>query len=569
MTEQPGWLPSPNTGLAEVLDALAEAVTIRDSDHRIIYANRAALDHMGFSTLEEIQRTPPQSILEDYVVHDESGREVTMEDIPSVRLLAGLEASPLLIRTVHRATGEMGWQVLKATLMRDEHGDPLATVTIIEDVTTEKLVEQRERFLARATDTLMSSIDYEETLRNIAWLAVPEIADWCAVDLLDEDGRRQHVVVAHADAQKLGLAERLRRFEPRQETATERIARTGVTELYNDISEEMLSQSAINDEHRELLLAVGFRSVLIVPLTARGRTLGVMTLVNSDSLRRFEESDKEFAEGLAARAAIAVDNARLATSRRDIAITLQCSLLPDAVPAIEGWEVATMYRAASDSDEVAVGGDFYDFIRSPAGWIVLLGDVTGRGVRAAAMTSLVRHGARFLGRDEECPSAILTRLDEALRDQPVLSLCTALCVRLAPDHIVLSSAGHPPPLVVSDDGEVRELHGTGPLLGGWAESSWEDHTVAVGPEETLLLFTDGVTDTRGERERFGAARLRELLTRHAGESPQGLLHRLEEALEHFEVSGRSDDTGAVALRALPTGRPPGDLEAVGRRSGPA
>ena len=286
-----------------------------------------------------------------------------------------------------------------------------------------------------------------------------------------------------------------------------------------------------------------------MPLRARGRTLGVLSLVTAESLRRFDEGDKEFAEQLAGRAAVAVENARLATARRQIAETLQRSLLPDAVPSIPGWEVATMYRPASVSDEVEVGGDFYDFFETPAGWIVLLGDVTGRGVEAASMTSLVRHGARFLAKQEHSPSRILERVDEALRERRGLSLCSALCVRLeAPDRFVMSSAGHPAPLLVRDDGRVREINGAGPLLGGWEGSAWEDRTVIVRPGETLLMYTDGVTDTRGEAERFGAFRLRRLLADHAGASPAELLARLGAALDGFQAEGHSDDTGAVALR---------------------
>jgi PAS domain S-box-containing protein len=538
-------------GLTDILDAMAEAVTIRDPDHHIVYANRAALDHMGFASVAEIQRRAPGSIMDDYVVEDENGRKVTMDQIPSVRLLSGdQEVEPLLIRTIERSTGVVKWQVLKASLLNDAHGKPVASVMIIEDVTRGKQAELRERFLAQVTDTLMSSIDYAETLGNVAWLAVPEIADWCAVDLLDEQGGREQVVVAHTDEAKLQLAERLRlrQSEYPEETGTERVARTGVPELYNDITDEMLVQGAIDEDHLALLRAVGFRSALVVPLRARGRTLGVMTLVNSESLRRFDEGDQEFAQQLAGRAAIAVDNARLATSRREIAETLQRSLLPDADPEIEGWDVATIYRPASMSGEVEVGGDFYDFIETDRGWVVLLGDVTGRGVEAATLTSLVRHGARFLAKDGLGPSSILTRVDQALRERPELSLCTALCLRLEDDTVTLSSAGHPAPLIVGDDGSVRELGGTGPLLGGWEESAWTDQIVDVGENETLVMYTDGVTDTRGESGRFGTASLRDVLAANAGKPPAQLLAALEAALDEFQVAGRSDDTGAVALR---------------------
>jgi serine phosphatase RsbU (regulator of sigma subunit) len=544
-------LGARDLGLVEILDSLAEAVTIRNQTG-ILHANRAAFESMGFGTLEEMLARGAGSIIEDYIVQDEEGRPLTMADVPSVRQLAGEPGDPLLMRTVHRRTGEVKWDLLKSTLLTDDSGEPIATVTIIEDVTAQKIAELRERFLVRATETLMSSLDYQETLRNVAWLAVPELADWCAVDLVDESGRRQQVVAAHPDPQKLVLAEQLRRYEPDPpdpEPGIGRVIRTGVSELYPDITDEIIQAGAQDEEHLQLLREVGFRSALIVPLRARGRTHGVLTLVNAESMRRFHERDRDFAEQIADRAAIAVENARLATGRREIAITLQRSLLPDAVPRIPGWDVATMYRAASASDEVEVGGDFYDFFPTASGWIVLLGDVTGRGVEAAAMTSLVRHGARFLAKQEHVPSAILARLDEALREQSGLSLCSALCVRLGDGHFVMSSAGHPPPLVVRDDGRIREIGGSGPILGGWEDSVWEDRDIRVGPDETLLMYTDGVTDTRGASERFGAGRLRRLLAEHARSSPAQLLETLQATLDDFQTEGHADDTGAVALRA--------------------
>ncbi|HZU61272.1 MAG TPA: PP2C family protein-serine/threonine phosphatase, partial [Solirubrobacteraceae bacterium] len=184
------------------------------------------------------------------------------------------------------------------------------------------------------------------------------------------------------------------------------------------------------------------------------------------------------------------------------------------------------------------------------GWIVLLGDVTGRGVEAAAMTSLVRHGARFLAKEEHRPSRILARLNEALREQPGLSLCSALCARLEGDRAIMSSAGHPAPLIVRDDGRIREIGSPGPLLGGWEGTRWQDRAVILGPEETLIMYTDGVTDARGEHERFGGHRLRRVLKDHAGASPRELLDRLEAALNGFQVQGQADDTGAVALRPV-------------------
>ena len=540
-------------GFGEILDALAEAVTIRDSHHHILYANRAALHQMGFSSLADMQRTPPEAIFADYLVHDEHGGELTMDQIPSVRLHAGQPAEPLVLRTIHRTTGELRWELLKASPIHDADGRLLATAMIIEDITRERLAELRDRFMANASDTLMSSLDYEETLRNVAWLAVPEIADWCVVELVDERGARQQIVVAHRDPAKLELARRLRQFEPEELQADRgvgRVLRTGASEIYQNIPDDVLVQAAVNQEHLSLLRAVGFRSVVLAPLMVGGRALGVMTLVNAESMRRFDEDDREFAEQVAARAAIAVENARLATARRQTATTLQRSLLPDVVPRIEGWNVATLYRAARAAVEVEVGGDFYDFFRTDDGWLVLLGDVTGKGVEAAALTSLVRHGGRFLSRYERSPSQILAGLNEVLSEQPGLWLCTALCARLQPGEAVIASAGHPAPLVIRDDGRVREIGAVGPILGAWHGKSSIDRTVPITADETLFVYTDGVIDTRGAHERFGLARLKQALRDAAGRGPDEMLSHLEAELERFQVGAQADDTAALALRPV-------------------
>ena len=220
-----------------------------------------------------MQRTPPEAIFADYLVHDEHGDELTMDQIPSVRLLAGEPAEPLVLRTIHRTTGELRWELLKAAPLHDADGRLLAAVTIIEDITRERLAELRDRFMAHASETLMSSLDYEETLRNVAWLAVPEIADWCVVELVDERGARQQIVVAHRDPAKLELAERLRQFEPEEldpDRGVGRVLRTGASELYQDIPDDVLVQAAVNDEHLEPA-AVGRVSLgrCSSPLTAR------------------------------------------------------------------------------------------------------------------------------------------------------------------------------------------------------------------------------------------------------------------------------------------------------------
>jgi serine phosphatase RsbU (regulator of sigma subunit)/PAS domain-containing protein len=538
------------TRLEAIVGTLADAVTIRDLSGRLIYANETALRMLDLAPREDISQRDPVALFNEFVVSDEYGNPLSLDALPSVRLLSGQDPEPLLLRFVPAAGGEEEWRLLKATPLYGAGGELEAAVTVIEDVTTSKRAELRSRFLSRASEILASSLEYEETLRNVAWLAVPEIADWCAVDLLDEHGGRQAVVAAHRDPAKVKLAERLRemqsgRLDPARGLGATLL--TGQAQLLEVISMAEVETAARSEEHRELLRAVAPRSAVVVPMRAGRRLLGAMTLVSAESGRQFTSEDVNFAQQIAARAAVAVENARLYTERSRIAAVLQRSLLPEALPEIEGWEMASLYRPASSDEAVEVGGDFYDAFATEAGWIVLIGDVTGKGVEAAAMTSLVRHGARFVAGYVCDPAEILTRLDRSLRQQPALSLCTALCLYLSGSRVTFASAGHPLPLLVTDAG-VGTVGRAGSVLGAFDDGEWPSHEVELREGEILLLYTDGVTDTVGEAERFGEQRLHTTVGECGPLAPSELLNCLDTALTRFQVGAQADDTAALALR---------------------
>jgi PAS domain S-box-containing protein len=535
--------------LAVILDAVAEAVTIRAPDNHLVYANRAALDRLGFDSVEELGRADPQALMGPYETFDEHGREIRMADLPSVKLLRGEHSEPLLMRTVERGSGEERWVLLKATAVRDAAGEVEAAVTIIEDVTAAKRAMLRAEFLARIGQMLASSLDYQQTLRNVAGLAVPQIADWCAVDLFDDDGRREPVAIAHSDPAKLQTAARLRAFEPERLDPAQglgRVLRTGESQLYADIPDELLVAAARNDEHLRLLREVGMRAVLIVPLAIRDRTIGALTMVSAESRRSFDASDLEFAEQIAARAALAVEGARLYSERSAVARTLQSSLLPEAIPEIPGWDVAALYRPAGQESDV--GGDFYDFWDVDGDWLMMIGDVTGKGVGAATVTSLVRHTARAASEFDARPAQILARIDAALRRGPSISLCTALCLRISPEGAKLAVGGHPLPLRVSDRA-VEEVGEHGTLLGAMAHTRWPESQIVMAPDEALVAYTDGVTDAVGERgERWGTDRLKQALREIGPSAPTVVRRRLVEAVEQFQVGAQADDTAVVVMR---------------------
>jgi PAS domain S-box-containing protein len=537
--------------LGQLFELLDEAVTVRDLGGEIVFANRAALEHLGFASLDQLRRRQTTAIMDEYVVEDEHGVPLGHDDIPSVRLIRGEPVSPVLMRVVHRGSGELSWSLLKASPLRDDDGALVGAITVIQDVTAVKTAEVRTRVLADSGRILASSLDYQQTLRSIAEIAVPSLADFCGVDLVDDLGRLVRVAAAHRDSGPESIAERLRDLEPTSpnpETLAARVMRTAESELLSNVTETDLKAVARNESHLAVLMEMGIRSLMIVPMRVPARAIGVMTLGTVESGPRLRADDVELAEQLARRAAVAVENARLQTKLMSIAETVQRSLLPRALPDIPGYEAASLYKPAETELRVDVGGDFYEFFEHGGTWFAIFGDVGGKGVSAASITALMRHGARVASRSEPEPAAILGRLDEALTQQPGDTLCTALCLCLHTDYIVISSAGHPPAILISADGELREAPTAGPLLGAFPGCERPEERIELRPGELLVLYTDGVIDAPGRDGRFGLGRLRALLCEHAGSHPQSLLKHLEAQLDEFSLAPARDDVAVVALR---------------------
>jgi len=539
----------------ELFEILAEAVTVRDPDGAIVYANAAALAYLGFSSVEELKATPSQSIMDDYLVEDEHGRPLRHSEIPSVRMLRGEPSEPVLMRAVSRSSGEQRWTLLKTTALRDEAGELLGALTVIEDVSAVKNAEIRTSVLAESGRMLAADLDYHQTLRNVAESAVPSLADYCAVDLVDEQGQMERVAACHRDPAKLELETTLRelptaRLEP--DHPVSRVVATGTSELFAEITTADLEEAARDERHLGILRQLGPRSLMIVPMRVPNRTIGVMTLATDASQRRFHPEDVELAEQLGRRAAVAVENARLHTKLSEIATTLQSVLLPRELPEIPGWELASLYRPAETDLRIDVGGDFYEFVEHEGTWFGVFGDVTGKGIQAAALTTLMRAGTRVACRIDPQPAAILARLDEALAQESGNALCTALCMCLHRDHMVISSAGHPQAIIVSADGSLREVPTPGPVLGAFPDATWPEDNVAMTPGELIVFYTDGVTETAGEGGRFGVDRLREFLSRQAGSAPASVLNLLDAELTEFTGGAAlTDDVAVVALRARP------------------
>jgi PAS domain S-box-containing protein len=544
--------------LAAILVNLAEAITLTDPRGRMVFANQAAAELLGASSPEELMQARPGSIMERFLVLDEHGRELALENMPGRRLFAGERPEPLLVRNIVRATGEERWLIVRASPVTDsESGGVLFAVNVFENITEVKRAQLAESFMAEASRVLASSMDYSETLQRIARLAVPQIADGCAVDVVDENGEIERVAVHHRDPEMLALAQRLERgYRPALEdpVGVPEVIRSGRARLYADVDPDALAAYARDNEHLELLQGIRARSVIVAPLAAPARTLGAVTLVCSDSGRRFSQADLGLAVRLARRAGMAVESARLYTERNRIANVLGAALLPESLPAVPGVQIEARYRAAGELNDV--GGDFYDVL--PYGrdrWLLVIGDVCGKGPRAAGVTALARHTLRTAAMLGQTPSGMLGTLHEALRDQPAgADLCTASVVVLErarpgqPARLTIALAGHPPPLIIDRDGHAGQVGRPGTLLGVIDPIELTEVHAQLHPGQTLLLYTDGLPEAGSCDGRLGEQGLLGLCAQAGGLGLATMLERIEQtALRHAHGELR-DDIALLALR---------------------
>ena len=254
-----------------------------------------------------------------------------------------------------RQNGSTFWSSAVITALRNSKGHLKGFSMVVHDTTERKHAEDALRFLAESGATLSSSLDYRDTLANVARLAVPTLADWCAVDVMEEDGSVERLAVEHSDPEKVALAYELQERYPSDPETTRgvrKVLKTGEPDMMAEIPEELLDEAAVDSEHRQIMSKLGLRSYMVVPMVARGRSHGAITLVSAESGRRYEKTDLRLAEELARRAALAVDNAKLyeeaqreITERKEAEIRLKEAearfrTLVEHIPAMTYMEAA-------------------------------------------------------------------------------------------------------------------------------------------------------------------------------------------------------------------------------------
>ena len=432
----------------------------------------------------------------------------------------------------------------------------------------------RLAFLAEASHILSRSLEVDVTLGALTRLVVPKLADCAILELVDEDGGLRPAGVTALDAEHQAMLAELQEsplFARDAEVGVPHVIRTGETVRYDDIRDALREVVADNPRWTAALDRVRTVDAVIVPLVARGRPLGALAVVRVDDERPFTDDDVDLLEDLGDRAGLAVDNARAYDAMRraelryrEVATTLQASLLPPHLPRMPGTELAAVYHPAGTGGEV--GGDFYDLFHTRGkGWGVVMGDVRGKGPQAAAVTALARYTLRTAAMSARRPSKVLTTLNEVMVAEDAEEMfCTIAYAAMTPQRdgrlrVTVSCGGHPMPLVLRVDGTVETLGRPGTMLGILDEVEVHDVRTSLAVGDALVLYTDGVTEARfrgaadDRVELFGDERLAAVLTGCRGLDAAAIASRLETSVLDFSAGRPRDDIAIVVVRVPPAG----------------
>src|SRR4051812_24308858 len=395
------------------------------------------------------------------------------------------------------------WLHSRARVLPGADGRPERLIGLLTDVTERRRREDAHAFLDAASQALAASMDPVETLDEVARLAVPRLADWCAVQLAaDVRGSYEQVAVAHVDPAKVRWARELQERSPPDAdapTGAPEVIRSGRSELYPVIDAALLEAAALDEEQLQIVRELQMNSAMVVPMRARERTLGAITFVYAESGRQYSTRELELAEELGRRAGLALDHARLFAREHAVAETLQRALLPAALPAVPGHQLTVRYTPSDARDHA--GGDWYDAFALPDGrYGIVVGDVGGRGMAAAATMGQLRNALRAYALKGAAPAAVMDDLHK-LVDASAGTIAFATAIYVALDAVTgeggLATPGPLPPLLVHADGstEYVAVPHCPPLGLSDAPACTATHfRLAAG--DTLWLYTDGLVESR-------------------------------------------------------------------------
>jgi len=529
----------------QILQQMPSGVIVTDAEGNLTLQNtrsRQLLDstfERGLE-LESFIREAP------WIGRRPDGVEYSADEYPLVRAIREGETVLGERITIERSDGSSMILEVDATPIRSSQGEGFeGAVASFQDVTerleTQDRLARTTRRLTQiqsVTDAALSGLGVDE-LADQLLRKIREVleADSATLLLLDKTGTMlvEHTTVG-AQTGEATIPIPMGRG----------IAGTIASTMSPIVAEDLSTYEVVRP-----WLVRSMRSLMGVPLVYNGAVMGVIH-VATRTRRRFTADEIEVAELAANRIAAALERASLYDSRSAMAQALQRSLLPSSLPEIDGVELAALYHPFSPDHEIC--GDFYDVYPHGEGtWGVVVGDVSGKGPKAAAIMGLVAHTMRALARYESRPSAVLTALNDTLLAAERMTdeqFCTACEMRLRsePDHlrITLCLAGHPLPLLLRADGSVEEAGLPGTLLGSFRDPELHDVALDLQPGDALVAYTDGLVERRDVGIDEGQQELAELLSTCTELSAEGIVARISREL--VERVSLDDDVAVFVIR---------------------
>lgn len=544
-------------GLVEaILSSAPIGIAVFDLDLRYVRVNDAYAEISGVPAESHLGGRVGDVVALPYEVRADLRRVVTtgrtildravvLPDDSAPGRLRHFNVSYYPVRTTAGVLVGAGTTVVEVTEAKRSEAERLALLEQAE------AAQQRLAILATASTVLASTMQIDELLDRLARVLIPGVADWCVIEAVGPTGHTEHVAVSHRDREAAqGLAEFLRAnpISSRPQGPIASVMASGEARLFGPEQIDGALRSAATDRGQpELASSFDVRSSVVVPIEARGLVLGVLVLSTDDG-RTLGVDDLDLAVEVGHRAALALGNAQAFQQEHRIAESLQRSLLPATVDAVDGLELSVRYLAATDG--ASVGGDWYDVICFDDGTVgVVVGDVVGHDLAASSAMGQLRSTLRaFAYEDHASPAESLARLDR-LFDALGLSYATVVLgiIDVPAGHFRWSSAGHPPPLLVRA-GSAHFLEGGGGALLGVAGGT-ESGEAATGLEDGdfLVLYTDGLVERRGESITDGLDRLARVAAAADASSAESLCEALVDGLLPHGVA-RDDDVAILVAR---------------------
>jgi PAS domain S-box-containing protein len=468
---------------------------------------------------------------------------------------------------VLRPDGSERWLAARGRPLYDAHGTAAHLVGAVYDTTDRRLAAEGVQteaslmaLIAQASDLLASSLEAEDAVRSFARLVVPVLADWSVVSLVGADGRLADVDWWHHDPARrdlTGLFAR-HRLDDRDEAVGSLAAlQSGEPFVENDDALDVATRILRSEVAVRAVTELGLRSVGVFPLVIDDRVIGLITLARGENRPPFTPAEIRAAADLSRRAGITLANAQSFGREREMSEQLQRSMLTEPV-APDDVEVSVRYIPAARAAQI--GGDWYDaFAQEDGATVLVVGDVVGHDSVAAAVMGQLRSVLRGIAvASGGGPAGLLADLDRALVTLRMSTNATVVVARVeeredGEQTLTWSNAGHPPPVMITADGRGERLGSHDVLLGVVPELERQEESLVLEPSLTVLMYTDGLVERRGEDIDVGIDRL---LAAAAAVAEQPLEKLVDSVLADLCPEAPDDDVVLLALRRRPYSEPP-------------